>query len=79
MYKITNKPSLYKFLLKKIDQSDNKSMYKDAIRIVKKEKLFRNTDKLNEYLKKNLNFKDNSSTFLFNLSSNIFEFSRLHI
>ena len=76
MFKISNKPNLYKFLLSNIEQTDTKTMYKKTIKVVKKEKLFRNTDKLEKYLKDNLNFKDSSSSFLFNISSNIFEFSR---
>ena len=76
MFKISNKPNLYKFLLSNIEQTDTKTMYKNTIKVIKKERLFRNTEKLEEYLKENLNFKDSSSSFLFNLSSNIFEFSR---
>lgn len=76
MFKISNKPNLYKFLVDKIEKSDNKTMYKNSIVAIKKEKVFRNTNKLEEYLEKNLNFNLNSSSFLYELSSHIFEFSR---
>lgn len=76
MFKISNKPNLYKFLVENIEKNENKVMYKGALKVMQKEKIFRNTDKLDIYLKENLNFKDSSTSFLFNLSSNIFEFSR---
>jgi len=76
MFKISNKPNLYKFLNENVEQNDNKSMYKDTIVVIKKERLFRNTEKLENYLKENIDFKSNPSSFLFSLSSNIFEFSR---
>ena len=46
MFKISNKPNLYKFLNENVEQNDNKSMYKDTIVVIKKERLFRNTEKL---------------------------------
>ena len=76
MIKISNKPNLYKFLTENVEPNENKSVYRDTLRVIKKERLFRNTEKLEEYLKENLNFKSNSESFLFNLSSYIFEFSR---
>jgi len=76
MFKISNKPNLYKFLAENVEQNENKAMYKDTLKVIKKERLFRNTEKLEDYLKENLNFKSNPTSFLFNLSSYIFEFSR---
>jgi len=76
MFKISNKPTLYTFLSQNIEQNDNKTIYKDVINLIKKEKIFKNTNKLEKYLKENINFKLDNTSFLFNLSSNIFEFSR---
>lgn len=76
MFKISNKPNLYKFLLENVKGEENKVMYKNALKAMKKERVFRNTDKLEIFLKKSLDFKVNPSTFLYNLSSQIFEFSR---
>lgn len=76
MFKITNKPALYKLLVSNIETKDTKEIYKNTISLLKKERLFRNTEKLEKYLKEKINFKENPSTFLFNLSSSIFEFSR---
>ena len=76
MFKISNKPNLYKFLTENVEQNENKVMYKDTLRLIRKERIFRNTEKLELYLKENLDFKSNSTSFLFSLSSFIFEFSR---
>jgi hypothetical protein len=76
MFKISNKPNLYKFLVENIKRTETKTMYKETIKLIKKERIFKNTEKLELFLKKNLNFKNNPDSFLFNLSSEIFEFSR---
>ena len=76
MFKISSKPNLFKFLSENIEQTNNKEILKNTLALLRKEKIFYKTEKLEKYLKENLDFKSNSSSFMFNLSSYIFEFSR---